>query len=209
MWLRTLEVILGGLFFYAGLQKVLHPYEFAEAVLAYQLLPESLVGLAVAGLPWVEIAAGLCLVVGLKRRSCLLILAGLVAGFLVVILITMARGLKIDCGCGLFFQRQVGLAAVLEDAGVPGLGRGAVLVGVVKGGERWAGAGCRSRALSHNMVRKAHPTKNRKLKNRLIHGQIFQFLRSPGKTVRLQQLPGGGGAGGDPHPGLHPHLADR
>ena len=114
--LRTLEVVLGGLFFYAGLQKVLHSYEFAEAVLAYQLLPESLVGVAVAGLPWIEIAAGLCLVAGLKRRSGLLLLAGLVAGFMVVILITMARGLKIDCGCGLFFQRQVGPAAVLEDA---------------------------------------------------------------------------------------------
>ncbi len=113
--LRVLEVILGGLFFYAGLQKILHPYEFAEAVLAYQLLPESLVGLAAAGLPWMEIAAGLGLVAGLKPRSCLLILAGLVAGFLVVILITMARGLKIDCGCGLFSQRQVGPTAVLED----------------------------------------------------------------------------------------------
>ena len=113
--LRTLEVVLGGLFFYAGLQKVLHPYEFAETVLAFQLLPESLVGVAVAGLPWLEVAAGLCLVAGLKRRSCLLLLAGLVASFLVVILITMARGLKIDCGCGLLFQRPVGLAAVLED----------------------------------------------------------------------------------------------
>jgi uncharacterized membrane protein YphA (DoxX/SURF4 family) len=111
-----LEVVLGGLFFYVGLQKYLHSYEFAEAVLAYQLLPESLVGLVGAGLPWVEITAGLCLVVGLKRRSCLIILAWLVAGFLVVILITMARGLKIDCGCGLFFQRQVGLGAVAEDA---------------------------------------------------------------------------------------------
>jgi uncharacterized membrane protein YphA (DoxX/SURF4 family) len=113
---RTLAVILGGLFFYAGLQKILHPYEFAEAVLAYQLLPSMLVGVAVAGLPWVEVVAGLGLVAGLKQRSCLLILAGLVAGFLVVILITMARGLKIDCGCGLFSQRQVGWAAVLEDA---------------------------------------------------------------------------------------------
>jgi hypothetical protein len=63
----------------------------------------------------VEIAPGLCLAAGLKRRSCLLILAGLMAAFLVVILITLARGLKIDCGCGLFFQRQVGLAAILED----------------------------------------------------------------------------------------------
>jgi len=113
--LRALEVVLGGLFFYAGLQKVLHPYEFAEAVLAYQLLPEALVGLAAAGLPWVEIVAGFCLVAGLKPRSCLLLLAGLVAGFLAVILITMARGLAIDCGCGLFFQRQVGPVAALED----------------------------------------------------------------------------------------------
>lgn len=113
--LRTLEVVLGGLFFYAGLQKVLHPYEFAEAVLAYNLLPESLLGVAVAVLPWVEIAAGLCLVAGLKRRSCLLLLGGMLGCFLVVILITIARGLSIDCGCGLFFQRQVGLLAVLED----------------------------------------------------------------------------------------------
>jgi uncharacterized membrane protein YphA (DoxX/SURF4 family) len=104
-------VVLGGLFFYAGLQKVLHFHEFAEAVLAYQLLPESLVGLATAGLPWLEVAAGFCLVAGFKRRSCILLLVGLVAIFLVVILITMARGLKIDCGCGLFFQRQ-GWAAV-------------------------------------------------------------------------------------------------
>jgi putative oxidoreductase len=112
---RTLEIVLSALFFYAGLQKLLHPYEFAEAIMAYQMLPVSLVGLATAVLPWVEIAAGLCLAAGLKRRSCLLILSGLLAAFLVVILITLARGLKIDCGCGLFFQRQVGLAAILED----------------------------------------------------------------------------------------------
>ncbi|MFA5111343.1 MAG: MauE/DoxX family redox-associated membrane protein [Desulfobaccales bacterium] len=115
IFLRCLEVVLGGLFIYAGLQKLLHPYEFAEAVLAYRLLPESLVGGVAAVLPWLEIAAGLTLAVGLKRRSGLLLLTGLLAAFLVVIFVTMARGLKIDCGCGLFFQRQVGLAAILED----------------------------------------------------------------------------------------------
>jgi len=116
-WLirRLLGVALGGLFFYAGLLKILHPYEFAEAVMAYHLLPASLVGAVVAMLPWVEIAAGLGLAVGLKRRSCLLLLTALVAGFLVVILITMGRGLKIDCGCGLFVPREVGWGAVAED----------------------------------------------------------------------------------------------
>jgi putative oxidoreductase len=118
-WLvrRLLGVTLGGLFVYAGLIKCLHPYEFAEAVLAYHLLPESLVGAAAAVLPWVEMAAGFTLIIGLKRRSALLLLAALLAGFLVVILITLGRGLKIDCGCGLFFQRQVGPGALLEDVG--------------------------------------------------------------------------------------------
>lgn len=115
LWRWLFGIALGGLFVYAGFQKLLHPYEFAEAVMAYQLLPQSLVGVVVAVLPWVEIAAGLCLAAGLKRRSCLIILSGLLAAFLAVILITMARGLKIDCGCGLFSQRQVGPAAILED----------------------------------------------------------------------------------------------
>jgi putative oxidoreductase len=112
---RIFEIILGGLFVYAGLQKVLHPYEFAEAVMAYRLLPMALVGVVAAVLPWIEVAAGLCLVVGLKSRSCLLILTGLLVIFLAVILTTMGRGLQIDCGCGLFTRRLVGPVALVEE----------------------------------------------------------------------------------------------
>ncbi|MHB8066841.1 MAG: DoxX family protein [Desulfobaccales bacterium] len=113
--LRFLGVGLGGVFFYAGLQKHYHDWDFAEAVLAYQLGPLWLAGLVAAVLPWVELIAGGLLIVGLKRRSCLLVIALLAAAFLVVLAVTMARGLKIDCGCGLFFQRQVGLVAIAED----------------------------------------------------------------------------------------------
>ena len=135
-----LGLILGGLFFYAGLLKHLAPYAFAEAILAYQLAPEPLVGLVAAILPWVEItpafllivgyslalvgwtavfcgiSSGAALVGGIKRRSCLLLLMAQAGLFLLVLLITWARGLKIDCGCGLFTSRQVGLVPVLEDA---------------------------------------------------------------------------------------------
>lgn len=115
LFFRLLEIILGGLFIYAGGLKLLYPNDFAAAVLAYQLLPVALVGPAAAVIPCLEVAAGLFLVLGLKRRSCLLILGWLAGAFLLVMLITAARGLKIDCGCGLFFQRQVGLAPILED----------------------------------------------------------------------------------------------
>jgi putative oxidoreductase len=113
--LRLLEIILGGLFVYAGALKLPYPEEFAAAVLAYQLLPVSLVGLAAVVLPWLELTVGLLLVLGLKRRSCLLLIGFLTGVFLLVMFITLARGLKIDCGCGLFFTRQVGLMPILED----------------------------------------------------------------------------------------------
>ena len=117
-WLlrRLLEIALGAALVYAGIQKHFHPNEFAEAVLAYKLLPEALVGAVAAALPWVEIAAGGFLALGIKKRSCLQLLALLIGGFLIVLLVTLARGLKIDCGCGLFLPRQVGLGAILEDA---------------------------------------------------------------------------------------------
>ena len=134
-----LGIGLGLAFFYAGVQKYLAPYEFTEAVLAYQLLPETLVGLTAAFLPWLELAVGRILIFGyltetvrrlvaglrlsagngqtmrILRRSALLLIMLQLLLFMAVLLITMVRGLKIDCGCGLFFERPVGWAAVLED----------------------------------------------------------------------------------------------
>jgi hypothetical protein len=105
----------GGLFVYAGVQKHLARYEFAEAILAYQLLPLGLVGLVAATLSWIEIVSGISLILGCLLPGLLLIL-GQSLLFIAVLLITLARGLKIDCGCGLFFQRQVGWESILEDA---------------------------------------------------------------------------------------------
>ncbi|MGQ9688268.1 MAG: MauE/DoxX family redox-associated membrane protein [Desulfobaccales bacterium] len=135
-----LGLVLGAAFFYAGLMKRLDPYQFAEAVLTYDLLPPPWVGLVAAILPWVELTAGFFLTLGylveipgrllqgmglasgarlvggIKRRSCLLLIVLILAAFLVVLLITMARGLQIDCGCGLVGERLVGWGAVGEDA---------------------------------------------------------------------------------------------
>ena len=139
-WLTCLlGLALGGIFFYAGLQKRLEPYQFAEAVLAYDLAPQSLVGLVAAILPWLEITSGFFLALGyllempgrllrglglawgnrlvggIKRKSCLLLIILQLLLILIVLLITLARGLKIDCGCGLLWARQVGWGVILED----------------------------------------------------------------------------------------------
>ena len=123
---------LGWLFVYAGVQKHLAPYEFAESILAYQLLPLGLAGLVTATPPWVEMVSGISLILGclmrsrrfsnpfpvggILRRGALLLILGQSLLFIAVLLITITRGLKIDCGCGLLFLRQVGLESILEDA---------------------------------------------------------------------------------------------
>jgi hypothetical protein len=128
----ALGLALAGVFVYTGVQKTLAPYEFAEAILAYQLLPSALVGVVAATLPWVELVSGFSLALGcllgsrrfanpfpvgaVLRRSGLLLILGQSLLFVAVLLLTMARGLKIDCGCGLFMERQVGWGALLEDA---------------------------------------------------------------------------------------------
>ena len=65
----VLGIGLGLAFFYAGVQKYLSPYEFAEAILAYQLLPQALVGLTAAIFPPLEMAVGVGLVPGLPVRG--------------------------------------------------------------------------------------------------------------------------------------------
>uniref|UniRef100_A0A7C3UZ20 Methylamine utilization protein MauE n=1 Tax=Desulfobacca acetoxidans TaxID=60893 RepID=A0A7C3UZ20_9BACT len=66
-----------------------------------------------------RLAAGLGLAAGdgqtpaMLRRSALLLIMLQLFRFMAVL--TMARGLGIECGCGLFFGRPVGWAAVLED----------------------------------------------------------------------------------------------
>lgn len=140
-WLcGLLGLALGLAFLYTGVQKRLDPYQFAEAVLAYQLLPQALVGLVAVVLPWIELTSGFFLALGylleipgrllrglgfplgdrliggIKRKSCLLLLILQLVLILVVLLITLARGLKIDCGCGLLWARQVGWGVILEDA---------------------------------------------------------------------------------------------
>jgi cobalt-zinc-cadmium efflux system protein len=91
--------ILGGVFVYASFDKILHPYEFAEVVYNYQILPDALVNLTAILLPWLELSAGVFLILGLFVRGALFTCNGLLAVFLVALAFNFARGLDIDCGC--------------------------------------------------------------------------------------------------------------
>ena len=93
------RLILAGFFLYAGVDKVLHPADFASQVAAYRLLPASLVTLVAVWMPWTELLAGSFLAFGLLAESSALVLGLLSLGFAGGTASAVLRGMSIECGC--------------------------------------------------------------------------------------------------------------
>ena len=98
LW-RILDFLIGAIFLYAGIIKILDPVGFARDIDNYKILPwPSAVGFGFY-LPWLEIFCGVALITRKLYRGSVLILTGLTAVFIVASIIAKARGLDISCGC--------------------------------------------------------------------------------------------------------------
>lgn len=98
VWLyQIIRVLLGLLFFYSGVTKILHPGAFALVIEAYGLIPDLLVMPVAIGLPLLEIMAALGLLTEVKGS--LSIITGLIILFMGVLGYGIYLGLDIDCGC--------------------------------------------------------------------------------------------------------------
>jgi uncharacterized membrane protein YphA (DoxX/SURF4 family) len=93
------RMILATIFFYAAVEKIADPGEFAIAIYNYQLLPDLAVNALAVILPWVEIIIATCLVAGFYVRGAALISSALFLTFATALTISLARGLDISCGC--------------------------------------------------------------------------------------------------------------
>jgi len=116
--LVVFRLVLGGLFIYAGVVKVLDPLDFAQNIRNYRLVGQSLSFIAAIVLPWLEILAGVALAAGSWKRASALIISGLLVFFILLTLVTIARGLDVDCGCFGALSRKSGFGVILEDLGM-------------------------------------------------------------------------------------------
>jgi len=99
-WLTTAaRLALAVVWTWAGLAKMADPDAALRAVRAYELFPEVLVKPVAWGLPFVELALAVLLLVGLATRPAAWASALLFVTFIVMIGSAWARGLSIDCGC--------------------------------------------------------------------------------------------------------------
>jgi len=93
------RLILGGLFIYAAIPKIMDAQGFAAIIANYKILPDTLVTLPAIILPWAEIITGFFLVVGIFKRTSAVILSLLLLVFIFAIGFNLIRGISFDCGC--------------------------------------------------------------------------------------------------------------
>lgn len=99
-WLTVrVQIALGAIFVFAALPKIIDPPSFAHMIYNYRLVPGWAVNPIALILPWVEILAGIALILGLFRRSAASIIGAMLIVFIVGIGINLARNNAIDCGC--------------------------------------------------------------------------------------------------------------
>jgi putative oxidoreductase len=99
-WLTIrVQIALGAIFLVAALPKIADPPSFAHMIYNYRLVPGSLVNAMALVMPWIEILAGLALILGVWRREAATLIGLLLLVFIAAIGFNLFRGHAVDCGC--------------------------------------------------------------------------------------------------------------
>ena len=93
------RLLIGALFIYASVHKILNPADFAVSVRNYMIIPAEWSNIVAITLPWIEIAAGLFLILGIQTKPSALLTTGMLGVFFAAIVYAYSIGLDIDCGC--------------------------------------------------------------------------------------------------------------
>lgn len=91
--------LLGAVFVYAAIFKLLSPQDFADSIAAYQIIPVSIVNLLALGLPPFEFVCGLSVITGVFPRLGILGIIIMLVVFMIALTSVLIRGISINCGC--------------------------------------------------------------------------------------------------------------
>jgi putative oxidoreductase len=93
------RLVYGGMFVYAGAEKMAEADIFASVIFNYQILPVKVVYAAAMLMPAIEIVCGLALCANALAKGASVMLNLLMVGFIGAMGLAMARGLDVTCGC--------------------------------------------------------------------------------------------------------------
>jgi len=115
------RLYLGYVFIFACLHKIAHPGMFAVDVATYDILPISLINIMALILPWLELFAGIMLVIGVRVRAAALLIAAMMFMFIVALALALHAGIDMSCGCfasqGAQGEDPISIKTVFRDLG--------------------------------------------------------------------------------------------
>ncbi len=114
-----LRWLLGSFFIASGWHKIADPHGFALAIYRYDLLPGILINPVAILLPWLEVVCGAVLILFRPwRNGALCWMLAMLVPFTAAILVAIARGFDIPCGCAGYFGQDtpVGWHKIGENA---------------------------------------------------------------------------------------------
>ena len=111
-----IRLFIGGLFIFTGISKIVDPALFAREISFYRMLPDFTINLLAIILPWIEVVVGMLFMLGVRIKSNILLLGGMLLTFNFAIAVAWARGLNINCGCFSNVAKEiVGLGKLSEN----------------------------------------------------------------------------------------------
>ena len=114
--IRSCRVIVGLVLLVAALGKIGDPLPLATQVGHFHAVPDSSRNLIALTLPWIELVAGLALVLNVRARSGAWLALALMITFTLAVAQAMVRHLNIECGCfGTADATRVGMKKLLEN----------------------------------------------------------------------------------------------
>ena len=115
-FLLLLRLLLALVFIFAAIEKIAAPENFAVSIANYKLLPAEFINIPAIVIPWIELISGLLLLLGISVKENSAIITFLLVVFTITIIISLFRGLNIDCGCfGTTYGEQIGILKISEN----------------------------------------------------------------------------------------------
>jgi uncharacterized membrane protein YphA (DoxX/SURF4 family) len=120
--LRIVRIAAGLVFVAAALAKIGDPAAFSLAVHNYRMTPAGVENVIALVLPWIELLAGLALVLDVRARAGAVITLALMILFTALVGSAWARGLDFECGCfGKASAGHIGAKKFFENVGLTAL----------------------------------------------------------------------------------------
>ena len=94
-----IRLIIGGIFIYASIDKIIAPGEFAKIIHNYRLVHPNLINTMAIIFPWFELIAGIGLITGFRYKGSNFIILCMLLIFIIALGINFVRGVNISCGC--------------------------------------------------------------------------------------------------------------